>query len=86
MKLLDQKAILKTFLGLKNPENVTEDSKNNYWILIGERGQIIEENNDYFPNRVLVQFEINLDDLNLYNHNPIKNTLWILISDLEINL
>lgn len=45
---------------------------------------IIENDNESFVGKVLVLFEENLDKLGLQNHNPLKNTLWILLSDLEI--
>ncbi|WP_413532930.1 hypothetical protein [Empedobacter brevis] len=57
---------------------------NHYWILIGEKGKVIEINNDLFEGRVLVLFDKNLDELKLNNHNPIKNSLWILETDLII--
>lgn len=83
MSLLHQTIQLKTFSGTTSPKKAIPSTEN-YWSLIGENGVVIEENNDYFPHRVLVQFEPNLDDLDLIHHNPIKNTLWILISDLEL--
>ena len=62
---------IKSFLGLnKSNEEISDDE--NYWILIGEKGKIIEENNEIFPERFLILFEKNLDKLNLQNHNPIK--------------
>ncbi|MBS7333075.1 hypothetical protein [Faecalibacter bovis] len=82
--LLNQKIIIKSFLGLQNSSEDDLNDNENYWRLIGETGTIIEESNEYFTNRVLIMFDKNLDDLKLINHNPIKNTLWILIKDLEI--
>jgi len=73
---------LKSFLGtLTSKKKVFDDE--NYWKLIGEIGKIIDdvEIND---GRVLVLFENNLDDLKVINHNPIKNSLWIKKTDLEI--
>ena len=73
---------MKSFLGLKKSnKEISHDE--NYWILIGEKGKIIEENNKYFIGRVLVLFDKNLDKLNLQNHNSVKNSLWILETDLE---
>jgi hypothetical protein len=76
----NQIVTLRKFLGTtKAPKDTLE--KENYWKLIGERGKIINdpENQD----QVLVLFDSNLDDYNLENHNPIKNSLWISITDLE---
>ncbi|MGV4413911.1 hypothetical protein [Chryseobacterium sp. T1] len=81
--LENQRVKLKSFLGIKS-NNSDFDQRENYWILIGKTGKVIETKNKNFENRVLVIFDDNLDDLNLFNHNPIKNSLWILITDLEI--
>ena len=35
--------------------------------------------------KVLVLFTKDLDGFKLENHNPIKNTLWIRKSDLEVD-
>ncbi len=78
----NQKVKLKSFLGKKSNNNKL-DERENYWILIGKYGEIIETNNENFKERVLVLFDDNLDSLNLFNHNPLKNSLWILITDLE---
>lgn len=79
---MNERVELKSFLGTQKPKR-ERNSYENYWILIGEKGQVIERENQDFPNRVLVLFDTNLDKLKLENHNPIKNTLWILESDLE---
>jgi hypothetical protein len=74
---------LKTFHGKtfsKEYQNTIDD----YWKLIGLTGTVIEENNIDFPERVLVKFEKDLDAYKVANHNPIKNTLWINKTDLEI--
>jgi len=73
---------MKSFLGLLKPNEEISDDEN-YWILIGEKGKIIEVNNDFFSGKVLVLFDKNLDKLNLQNHNSTKNSLWILETDLE---
>lgn len=70
MYLLNQKVKLKSFLG--KSENKKSSKQDNYWLLIGENGKIIEESNSYFFERVLVLFDKDLDELNLANHNPIK--------------
>lgn len=69
---------LVTFLGTLLPEDPV-DSNENYWKLIGQGGQIIEVGEE----RVLVKFICNLDSFELENHNPIKNSLWILRTDLQ---
>ena len=81
--LENQKVKLKSFLG-KNSNNSDLDERENYWKLIGKTGNILETKNENFENRVLVLFDDNLDELNVFNHNPIKNSLWILTTDLEI--
>jgi hypothetical protein len=53
----------------------------NYWKLIGRFGVIANASNDK-KNRLLVQFEDDLHSLGLECHNDLKNSLWILISDL----
>ncbi|MBD2715467.1 hypothetical protein KBK19_10510 [Microvirga sp. STR05] len=60
------------------------EARENYWQLIGKRGKIIETNDD-FDGRVLVLFEQSIDDYGLENHNPIKNSLWIRITDLILD-
>jgi hypothetical protein len=72
--------ILRTFLGTTKPKNDTLE-RENYWKLIGEKGKIIDDNQT--NDRVLVLFEKNLDDCQVENHNPIKNSLWIKPTDLE---
>jgi hypothetical protein len=74
---------LKTFLGLLEPKKIVKPNEN-YWKLIGEKGKVIdeEENNN---GRILILFNKNLDDFELENHNPIKNSLWIKITDLELD-
>jgi hypothetical protein len=73
---------LKTFQGTLNPTNKIKD-RENYWKLIGEKGIVIEEA-DFNPEKLLVVFEKNLDDFNIENHNPIKNSLYIDKKDLEL--
>lgn len=80
---LNDKVILNTFLGKKD-SNLLND-ENYYWILIGEKGKVVEINNVQFEGRVLVLFDKNLDELKLNNHNIIKNSLWILETDLIID-
>ena len=72
---------LKSFSGSLEPTKQVKP-KENYWKLIGEKGKVIDalENDN---GRILVLFEKDIDDFELENHNPIKNSLWIKPSDLE---
>ena len=56
---LNDKVLLKSFLGKKKFKNV--DDIDNFWLLIGEKGEIIEVNNEFFEGRVLVLFDEDLD-------------------------
>jgi len=74
---------LKTFLGTLKPRTAVY-TENNFWRLIGEKGEIID---DIIQNeRVLVLFEKNLDEFEVANHNPIPNSLWIKPSDLRLDI
>lgn len=78
MKIGDE-IILKSFNGKQiKPKKVYENE--NYWLLIGQKGRILEDNGDRF----VVLFYCNNDSYGLENHNPIKNSLFILKSDLKI--
>ncbi|WP_281336312.1 hypothetical protein [Flavobacterium eburneipallidum] len=73
---------LKSFLGILKPKKRIRENEN-YWKLIGEKGKVIDKKeND--NGRVLVLFDKNLDEFEVENHNPIKNSLWIKKTDLEI--
>ncbi len=74
---------LKTFLGTVNAPNDVEISEN-YWKLIGQSGTVIDDQL-LDKGKVLILFKRNLDELGLENHNPIKNTLRISKSDLELD-
>jgi acetylornithine/N-succinyldiaminopimelate aminotransferase len=54
----------------------------NYWVLIGKTGRVIAPQN--IRQRVLVQFDDNLTILGLTSHNPVPNSLLILVSDLKL--
>ena len=54
------------------------ENRENYWKLIGQTGLIVDSNKE----RHLVQFNCDLNSFGLENHNPVKNSLWILHSDL----
>jgi hypothetical protein len=74
---------LKTFLGTNNP-TVEIDKSDDYWKLIGQSGIVINDNLTD-KERVLVLFDKDLDDFQLANHNPIRNSLMIKKSDLELD-
>ena len=69
-----------------------EDYAENYWKLIGRTGIIQQDPHEktiyaHFSHepRVLVKFNEDLmASYGLHAHNNIKNSLWILVSDLEI--
>ena len=73
---------LKSFLGTLTPTKKIQND-NDYWKLLGEKGKVID-NTEINDERVLVLFDKNLDDFKVANHNPIKNSLWIKKTDLEI--
>jgi hypothetical protein len=71
-----------SFLGkLTAPRNT--EARENYWKLIGQHG-IVMDDVEMNNGRVLVLFEVNLDDFGVENHNPIKNSLWIKKTDLGV--
>lgn len=76
---INSKIKIKSFLGNSYPSEVINKDEN-YWVLIGETGKIIEVDDSKY----LILFDKNLDSLGLINHNPIKNSLWILKSDVEM--
>jgi len=79
---LNTRVKLKSFQGTLMVEPGT-GIKENFWKLIGELGRAIELNDN---GKILVLFDKNLDEFELENHNPIKNTLWIKDTDLELIL
>ena len=81
---------LVTFNGINKPKFNTL-AQENYWILIGETGVVVKsptETTIYasfskLP-RVLVNFKKDMSGCGLIAHNEIENSLWILITDLEV--
>jgi hypothetical protein len=74
---------IKSFLGtLKSVEKV--EDRENYWKLIGEKGKVTDQT-EIIDGRVLVIFDKNLNEFGVENHNPVKNSLWIKMSDLELD-
>lgn len=79
-----KKFILQTFNGTLSPEEYC-DSNENYWILINEKGSIVNsiEKINSSNKRVLFQFDCNVISKGLECHNSEPNSLWILMSDLK---
>ena len=65
---------------LNAPDNC--DPSENYWLLIGETGTIVKQENN--NSRVLVQFDNSVLLEGLHCHNEIKTSLLILSTDLQI--
>ncbi len=80
MYQINDRVVLKSFLGIKKPESGNRDNEN-YSLLIGKYGAILDLNKR--EKKILILFDDNLDDLNLINHNKIKNSLWIYESDIK---
>lgn len=80
-----QKYKLLTFNGSAKPDEECEPSEN-YWILIGQLGTLVSFSPDLNfgdDNRVLIQFDQELEKHKLECHNSVPNALWILKADLE---
>ena len=78
---VDARVIMKSFNGTRiTPASC--DPRENYWLLIGERGTVVEPQND--KGRVLVRFDTSVVRKGLHCHNPTPNSLYILTSDLDI--
>jgi hypothetical protein len=82
------KVKLITFNGKSKSKRV--DASQNYWRLIGQEGTILQDPNEksLFASfskkpRVLIKFDIDVVAMGLIAHNPIPNSLWILVTDLE---
>ena len=74
---------LKTFQGtIRSSEKINK--LDDYWRLIGQRGVVIDDNLED-KERVLVLFDNDLDDFQLANHNPVRNSLMVRRSDLELD-
>lgn len=71
---------LKTFNGTAAPPANCRASEN-YWLLIGEAGEVIAPANEGL--RVLVRFDRPVAALGLACHNAVPDSLLILASDLE---
>lgn len=83
-----KRVVLKSFKGAHTspPETRPEDR---YWRLIGYAGTVLSEDDASEIGRhargprVLVQFDESVTALGLACHNPVPNSLWIFVSDLQ---
>ncbi len=78
-----------SFNGSLEPDTNTTPNEN-YWQLIQQNGTIVRDpsQKDLLKvigggQRVLVQFDINVQSLGLECHNRIENSLWIMVEDLK---
>jgi len=81
---------LVSFNGTKEPEPECDPSEN-YWKLIGSTGSVVQdpkESGIYAgfskQKRVCVKFDCQVKDLGLHCHNRVPNSLWILVTDLDV--
>jgi hypothetical protein len=89
--MMGRKVILITFNGRTHPDGQV-DSCENYWELVGETGTVQQDpqGSSVYASfskepRVLVRFDKDIaSTYGLIAHNAIENSLWILVSDLEI--
>ena len=83
------RVVLTTFHNTKEP-SVSIDPGNNYWVLIGESGVVVDDApraHPAFPDkegRILVQFDKDIRERGLHCHNEIPNSLWIFATDLNL--
>ncbi len=78
---INDHVVLATFQGRKVPLRNT-NPRECYELLIGKFATVLEINPR--NKQALLLFDVSLDELNLINHNKIKNTLWINLSDLVL--
>jgi len=79
--LMGSKVRLKSFNGTLSSTDDCDPSEN-YWLLIGKTGVIVETINQ--RNRLLIQFDIAVKKLGLHCHNRVENSLYILQDDLVL--
>ena len=80
MHAINSKVILRLFNGISVPPLGCRPDEN-YWVLIGETGTIVEPINA--RGRVLVKFDTSVNHYGLHCHNEIPNSLYVLESDIE---
>ena len=85
---LGDKVRLISFISVNNSPKGTHESEN-YWKLIGSEGTIVQDPKEKGlyagfskEKRLLIQFDLDVKSFNLRCHNTIKNSLWILETDL----
>ncbi|MDV0445162.1 hypothetical protein MmiAt1_07190 [Methanimicrococcus sp. At1] len=66
------------FLGSLKPDDTVARGEN-YWLLIGETGVVVSIENE----KALIRFDCDVRSFGLHCHNPIANTLWISLDDIE---
>jgi hypothetical protein len=72
--------VLRSFNGTKSAPADCRPAEN-YWLLVEASGIVVEAANAMC--RVLVRFNVSVQELGLSCHNPVHNSLYILESDLE---
>lgn len=88
---------LRSWEGRQSPPYEGVLPYDNYWLLIGYTGVVIENEETYYQKvnpkrtqaRVLVRFDVNVNGLGLASHNEMSdpgwgNSLWVLSNDLLI--
>ena len=75
---VNDKIRLRSFLGASKPNNEVVRGEN-YGLLIGKTGIVVSIEGE----KALVKFDCDIEALGLICHNPITNTLYISMSDLE---
>lgn len=63
----------------------------NYWELIGETGTVVQDPTEKSvyasfskEPRVCIRFDNSVTDRDLICHNPVPNSLWLRVTDLEV--
>jgi len=84
------KVLLKSFNGTTGTEPDCDPAED-YWKLIGSTGEIIQDPTEKGiyasfsrQKRVCVKFDVSVAEQGLICHNPVPNSLWINIDDLEL--
>jgi len=77
---MNRRVILHSFNGSTSAPGDCKSGEN-YWLLIGQCGTVLEAKNE--RSRVLVQFDVSVEGFGLHCHNPMENTLLILEEDLR---
>ena len=86
---VNSRVILKSFNGTVKPPSDCDPGEG-FWKLIGHEGVVIQDpfkccKDDRYSDerKVLVKFDVSLDSFGLCSSNHVKNSLWILVSDLS---